>query len=117
MNYYLDVLKKYADFSGRARRQEYWMYTLFQIAAIIVVAILDAVIGTAPWLYVLFALGTFLPSLAVAVRRLHDLGKSGWWLLISLVPLVGGIWLLVLLATAGEQQPNQYGQNPKVLAA
>ncbi|MEU3671568.1 MULTISPECIES: DUF805 domain-containing protein [Streptomyces] len=117
MNYYLDVLKKYADFSGRARRQEYWMYTLFQIAAIIVVSILDAVIGTAPWLYVLFALGTFLPSLAVAVRRLHDLGKSGWWLLISLVPLVGGIWLLVLLATAGEQQPNQYGQNPKVLAA
>ncbi|MFE5492000.1 DUF805 domain-containing protein [Streptomyces virginiae] len=117
MNYYLDVLKKYADFSGRARRQEYWMFVLFQIAAIIIVSILDAVLGTSPWLYALYALGTLLPNLAVAVRRLHDLGKSGWWLLISLVPFVGGIWLIVLLATAGQPQPNQYGPDPKVLAA
>ncbi|MFE0579254.1 MULTISPECIES: DUF805 domain-containing protein [unclassified Streptomyces] len=117
MNYYLDVLKKYADFSGRARRQEYWMFFLFQLAALIIVSILDAVLGTSPWLYMLYALGTLLPNLGVTVRRLHDTGKSGWWVLISFVPLVGFIWLIVLLATAGQQQPNEYGQDPKVLAA
>ncbi|WP_030763282.1 DUF805 domain-containing protein [Streptomyces sp. NRRL F-2664] len=117
MNYYLDVLKKYADFSGRARRQEYWMFFLFQIAALIIVAILDAVLGTSPWLYLIYALATLLPNLAVSVRRLHDTGKSGWWMLISLVPFIGGIWLLVLLATAGQPQPNQYGQDPKAAYA
>ncbi|GAA2648647.1 MULTISPECIES: DUF805 domain-containing protein [Streptomyces] len=117
MNHYLDVLKKYADFSGRARRQEYWMFFLFQIAALIIVAILDAVLGTSPWLYALYALGTLLPNLAVTVRRLHDTGKSGWWIFINFVPLVGFIWLIVLLATAGQQQPNEYGQDPKAYAA
>ncbi|WP_030712736.1 DUF805 domain-containing protein [Streptomyces sp. NRRL F-2580] len=115
MNYYVDVLKKYTVFSGRARRQEYWMFFLFNVAALIVVSILDAVIGTSPWLYALYALGTFLPNLAVTVRRLHDTDKSGWWVLISFVPLVGFIWLIVLLATAGNDQPNQYGPNPKAV--
>ncbi|MFJ9592145.1 DUF805 domain-containing protein [Streptomyces virginiae] len=117
MNYYLDVLKKYAVFSGRARRQEYWMFFLFQIAALIIVSILDAVLGTSPWLYALFALGTLLPNLGVTIRRLHDTGKSGWWIFIAIVPIVGFIWFIVLLATAGQQQPNQYGPDPKVLAA
>ncbi|MFD5624235.1 DUF805 domain-containing protein [Streptomyces yangpuensis] len=117
MNYYLDVLKKYADFSGRARRQEYWMFFLFQFAALIIVAILDAVLGTSPWLYLLYALGTLLPNLGVTIRRLHDTGKSGWWIFINLVPVVGFIWFIVLLATAGQPQPNQYGPDPKVLAA
>ncbi|MFJ7589663.1 DUF805 domain-containing protein [Streptomyces sp. NPDC097617] len=117
MNHYLDVLKKYSVFSGRARRQEYWMFFLFNVAAIIVVAILDAVLGTSPWLYALYFLGTFLPNLAVTVRRLHDSGKSGWWIFIGAVPVVGLIWIIVLLATAGQPQPNEYGQDPKVLAA
>ncbi|WP_404954173.1 DUF805 domain-containing protein [Streptomyces sp. 147326] len=117
MNYYVDVLKKYTVFSGRARRQEYWMFFLFNVAALIVVSILDAVIGTSPWLYALYALGTFLPNLAVTVRRLHDTDKSGWWVLISFVPLVGFIWLIVLLATGGNDQPNQYGVNPKAVQA
>lgn len=117
MNYYLDVLKKYAVFSGRARRQEYWMYTLFNVGILVVLMILDAVLGTAPWLYAIYALGTLLPSLAVTVRRLHDIGKSGWWVLINLVPLVGFIWLIVLLATAGNDQQNQYGPNPKAVHA
>ncbi|MEU7600558.1 DUF805 domain-containing protein [Streptomyces sp. NPDC040724] len=117
MNYYVDVLKKYTVFSGRARRQEYWMFFLFNVAALIVVSILDAVLGTSPWLYALYALGTLLPNLAVTVRRLHDTGKSGWWFLISFVPLVGFIWLIVLLATAGNDQPNEYGVNPKAVQA
>lgn len=93
------------------------MFFLFQIAALIIVAILDAVLGTSPWLYALYALGTLLPNLAVTVRRLHDTGKSGWWIFINFVPLVGFIWLIVLLATAGQQQPNEYGQDPKAYAA
>ncbi|MFD9302779.1 DUF805 domain-containing protein [Streptomyces sp. NPDC060048] len=117
MHYYTDVLKKYADFSGRARRQEYWMFFLFNLGALIVVAIIDAVIGTSPWLYLLYALATFLPNLGVTVRRLHDSGKSGWWILIGIVPLIGGIWLLVLLATEGQPNPNQFGPSPKAVHA
>lgn len=117
MHYYTDVLKKYADFSGRARRQEFWMFFLFNLAALIVVAIIDGVIGTTPWLYALYAVATFLPNLALSVRRMHDLGKSGWWILIGIVPLIGGIWLIVLAATEGQPNPNQYGPSPKAVQA
>ncbi|MCX4956903.1 MULTISPECIES: DUF805 domain-containing protein [Streptomyces] len=117
MNHYTDVLKKYAVFSGRARRQEYWMFTLFQVAIAIVLMILDGLLGTYPLLVGLYFLGTFVPSLAVTVRRLHDLGKSGAWYFIAFVPFIGGIWLLVLTATAGQPQPNEYGADPKAYAA
>ncbi|MFI6147528.1 DUF805 domain-containing protein [Streptomyces sp. NPDC051109] len=117
MNYYTDVLKKYTVFSGRARRQEYWMFFLFNMAAAIILAIVDGALGTYPLLYAIYALAVFLPSLAVAVRRLHDTGKSGWWLFIGLVPLIGGIWLIVLMATEGQPQPNEYGPNPKAVHA
>lgn len=117
VNYYTDVLKKYADFSGRARRQEYWMFFLFNAAAAIILIILDLVLGTYPLLYGLYALAVFLPNLGVTVRRLHDTGKSGWWILIGIIPVIGFIWMIVLLATAGQQAPNQYGPDPKVLAA
>ncbi|MCT4357605.1 DUF805 domain-containing protein [Streptomyces sp. Je 1-79] len=117
MNWYLDVLKKYAVFTGRARRQEYWMFFLFNFIALVVVAVIDMAIGTYPLLYAIYALAVFLPSLGVAVRRLHDTGRSGWWLLIGLVPLVGGIILLVFLASEGNQTDNSYGANPKLAAA
>ncbi|MEU2451614.1 MULTISPECIES: DUF805 domain-containing protein [unclassified Streptomyces] len=117
MNHYTDVLKKYAVFSGRARRQEYWMFFLFNIAAAIILMILDGVLGTYPLLYGIYVLAVFLPNLGVTIRRLHDTGKSGWWIFIGAVPLVGLIWIIVLLATAGQPQPNQYGPDPKVLAA
>ncbi|MFF3863130.1 DUF805 domain-containing protein [Streptomyces sp. NPDC002209] len=117
MHYYTDVLKKYTVFSGRARRQEYWMFTLFNLIALIIVAVLDNAIGTYPLLYAIYALAVFLPGLAVGIRRLHDTGKSGWWMFIALVPLVGGIWLLVLMASEGQPQPNQYGPNPKAVQA
>ncbi|MER6444469.1 DUF805 domain-containing protein [Streptomyces venezuelae] len=117
MNHYLDVLKKYAVFSGRARRQEYWMFTLFQVLAVIVVAVLDMVIGASMILVALYVLGTIVPTLALTVRRLHDLGKSGAWYFIMFVPFIGGIWMLVLTATAGQPQPNQYGPDPKAYSA
>ncbi|MFF2844722.1 DUF805 domain-containing protein [Streptomyces sp. NPDC058001] len=116
MNWYLDVLKKYAVFSGRARRQEYWMFVLFNVIAAIILSIIDAVIGS-NILIIIYWLGVLVPSLAVAVRRLHDTDKSGWFLLIGLIPFVGGIILLVFMATEGKPNENQYGPNPKLAPA
>jgi uncharacterized membrane protein YhaH (DUF805 family) len=119
MNWYLKVLKQYADFSGRARRKEYWMFVLFNMIFTIVAMILDNVLGIAMEgigygpLYGLYALAMLIPGLAVAVRRLHDVGKSGWMILIALIPLIGSIWLLVLMVTDSNAGENQYGQNPK----
>jgi uncharacterized membrane protein YhaH (DUF805 family) len=123
MSWFITVLKKYAVFSGRARRKEYWMYVLFYIIFLIVATILDNVlhttIGNLPygWIYSLYALALLIPTLAVAVRRLHDIGKSGWWLLIGLVPFIGGIWLLVLYVRDSQPGDNAYGPNPKGIAA
>ena len=119
MNWYLKVLKQYAVFSGRARRKEYWMFVLFNTIFAIVAMILDNILGIAPELigagplYGLYILVMIIPSLAVAVRRLHDIGKSGWMFLIAFIPLIGGIWLFVLLVTDSKPGDNQYGQNPK----
>ncbi|MFF1510244.1 DUF805 domain-containing protein [Streptomyces sp. NPDC058326] len=117
MNWYLDVLKKYAVFSGRARRKEYWMYTLFNFLAVVVLSIVDYAIGTAPLLTAVYGLGVLIPSLAVVVRRLHDTGRSGWWYFIAFVPLVGGIVLLVFTCLDGEGHDNAYGSNPKAALA
>ena len=119
MNWYLKVLKQYADFNGRARRKEYWMFFLFNMIFAFVAAILDNVIGTASpelgdgILYGLYALALFIPGLAVGVRRLHDVGKSGWMMFIALIPLIGAIWLIVLMVTDSNPGENQYGENPK----
>jgi len=119
MNWYLAVLKKYAVFSGRARRKEYWMFVLFNIIFTIVAVILDNVLGTAieelgyGLFYIVYGLAVIIPALAVTVRRLHDTGKSGWWIFISLIPFIGAIWLIVLLATDSQPGANQYGPNPK----
>lgn len=119
MNWYLAVLKKYAVFSGRASRKEYWMFVLFNFIFGIVAMILDNVLQVAiggsgyGLLYTLYCLAVFIPSLAVSVRRLHDIGKSGWWLLISLIPIIGQIWLLILMLTDSDVGENEYGPNPK----
>jgi uncharacterized membrane protein YhaH (DUF805 family) len=123
MNWYLAVMKKYAEFGGRARRKEYWMFALFNLIFLIVAIILDNVFGTTfkggeielpyGWLYTLYILAILIPSLAVTIRRLHDVGKSGWMIFIGLIPIVGGIWLLVLYCTAGDQGENKYGPDPK----
>jgi uncharacterized membrane protein YhaH (DUF805 family) len=148
MYWYLKVLKQYADFSGRARRKEYWMFFLFNFLIFIIgLSVLDvllafvllafrvsgflfpSIIRLLDRLYILYildrlyilhrlyvllyALAVLIPSLAVSVRRLHDIGKSGWWILITLIPLVGGFWLFVLSLIEGHSCDNQYGKNPK----
>ncbi|MCX4725450.1 DUF805 domain-containing protein [Streptomyces sp. NPDC090052] len=117
MNWYLDVLKNYVGFSGRARRQEYWMFTLFSIIISIVLVIISAaLLDNSSWLSGLYSLAVLLPTLAVTVRRLHDTGRSGGWIFIGLVPLVGWIILLVFLASEGERQSNSHGPDPKAVA-
>jgi uncharacterized membrane protein YhaH (DUF805 family) len=114
MEWYLKVVKdNYANFKGRARRKEYWMFFLFNMIFVIVAAIIDYMLGTFPLIYGIYLLGLIIPSLAVLVRRLHDVGKSGWWFFIALIPLIGTIWLLVLLCTDGNAGENSYGPSPK----
>jgi uncharacterized membrane protein YhaH (DUF805 family) len=120
MKWYLKVLKQYADFNGRARRKEYWMFLLFNIIFLILAAVIDNVAGLTfgrdipyGYLYVLYALAVLIPGIAVAVRRLHDQGKSGWWYFIVLVPIIGGIWFLILMVTDSTPGENEYGPNPK----
>ena len=115
MNYYVAVLKNYAGFSGRARRAEYWQFTLFNIIALVACFVIDLAIHS-PILYALYALAVLVPSLAVAVRRLHDTDRSGWWLLLGLIPLVGGIVLLVFVCLEGTRGNNKYGADPKAPA-
>jgi uncharacterized protein (TIGR02145 family) len=124
MNYYVKALQNYANFSGRARRSEYWYFALFNLFAIISTAILDRLFGTtfdmgfgpSPYGYItiLYYFFIFIPSLAVLVRRLHDVGKSGWFILISIIPFVGAIWLMVLLLKDSDIADNAYGSNPKL---
>ena len=123
MNWYLKVLKQYADFSGRARRKELWMFFLFNIIFAIVAMVLDNVLGLTfnlygqslgyGWLYLIYCLAVFIPGLAVTVRRLHDIGKSGWNYFIGLIPLVGAIILLVWFCKDSQAGENKWGVNPK----
>jgi len=113
MEWYLKALRQYADFEGRARRKEYWMFTLFNLIFAILAVVIDGLIGTGAIIYLLYVLGTLIPNLSVSVRRLHDVGKSGWMYLVALIPLVGFIWLLVLLTTDSQPGDNEYGPNPK----
>lgn len=116
------ITKNYANFNGRARRSEYWYYTLMNIIIVIGLEILIGVCAASDLgvvsmilgaILVIYALGTFIPSLAVVVRRLHDQGKSGWFFCVAFIPLVGSIWLLVLLCTEGTRGDNEYGSDPK----
>lgn len=116
MHYYLAALKKYAVFNGRASRAEYWYFVLFTIIASIILSILGGYAG-AKWLGMVYALATIIPSLAVCIRRLHDTDHSGWWIFISLIPFVGSIILLVILATDSNAGANKYGPNPKAPTA
>lgn len=114
MNYYIEVIKKYAVFSGRARRAEYWYFVLFNTIIYTAVTIISNAIGDKTnaliSLYILFM---FVPSLAVTVRRLHDVDYSGWFLLVTLIPLIGIIWIFVLTLFDSNPDNNKYGANPK----
>ena len=118
MNWYMEVLKKYTVFDGRAGREEYWYFVLFNLIATIILAVIDNVIGTfnaqagIGVLGTIYALGVLLPSLAVTARRLHDTGRSGWWMLIAFIPILGFIVLIVFMIQKGNPGSNQYGEYP-----
>jgi len=122
MDWFLGALRKYAVFEGRARRREYWFYVLFVVIISVVLAIVDRFTGTYSAAYGtgllggLFSLAILIPSLAVGARRLHDTGRSGWWLLIGLIPLVGAIVLIVFFVIDSQPGTNAYGPNPKGVA-
>lgn len=119
MNWYLHVLKNYATFSGRARRKEYWMFFLISALISIVLTLLDILLGTYSVEYEaglfsgLYSLLILIPSIAVVVRRLHDTDRSGWWILISLIPLIGVIVLFVFICLDSQPGTNRFGANPK----
>lgn len=113
MSWYLDVLKKYAVFEGRARRKEYWMFTLFNVIISIILGLIDYYLIGSKVLEYLYSLAVLIPSLAVVVRRLHDIGKKWPWILLCLIPIVGQIWLLVLMCTNGDVGDNEFGEDPK----
>jgi len=116
MSWYLSVLKKYAVFSGRSQRKEYWMFGLFH-GIIIILSLLVADLGDAALaLMGIYSLATLIPVTAVIVRRLHDTDRSGWWCFIQLVPILGVIVLLVFLATDGTKGDNRFGPDPKARA-
>ncbi len=115
MNWYLAVLKNYAGFSGRARRTEYWMFVLVNFVIELVLSIIRTASGSSIILIIssIYALAILIPGIAVGVRRLHDTDRSGGWIFIGLIPLVGAIVLIVFFATAGTQGANRFGEDPK----
>jgi uncharacterized membrane protein YhaH (DUF805 family) len=130
MQWYLKALKQYADFGGRARRTEFWMFVLINVLISLVLAIIDTATGTANAYAVggmasyspgilgsIYALAVLIPSIAVTVRRLHDTDRSGWWFFIQLIPVVGGIVMLVFVCLEGTRGPNRFGADPKMEVA
>ncbi len=118
MQWYLAVLKKYAVFNGRASRSEFWWFVLFNIIVAFVLGFIDGLLGTTTQsgyglLSGIYSLAVLLPAIGVAIRRLHDSGKTGWWLLLCFVPIIGAIVLIVFYCLDSEPGPNQYGENPK----
>ena len=106
------VLSKYIEFSGRASRSEFWWFTLFSVIGNIITGIFDDVLGTIAAINLLFSLAILLPSIAVAVRRLHDTDRSGWWMLLVLIPVVGWIVLLYFNIQKGTDGENRFGSDP-----
>ena len=116
MDWYVAVLKKYAEFSGRARRKEYWMFALVSFLVSVGIAVLGMMVSALNILTWVYTLAVFIPSIAVGVRRLHDTGRSGWMGLLALIPLVGAIIVIVFLCQDSAPGDNPYGPNPKTSA-
>ena len=111
MEYFIDALRKFADFNGRARRKQYWMFCLVYVLIVIALSLIDEFVGTSV-LSIIFTTIMLVPSISIAARRLHDTGRSGWWQLIAIIPLIGGIVLIVFLAQDSHGD-NDYGVSPK----
>ena len=117
MNWYLTAFKQYATFSGRATRSEYWYFVLFYTLMIIVATVIDTAMGeggTNGMLMIIVVLVHLIPTIAVSVRRLHDIGKSGWWYLLSLIPIIGPL-VLLFFAVLDSDEDNAFGPNPKAI--
>jgi uncharacterized membrane protein YhaH (DUF805 family) len=123
MDWYLMVVKRFADFSGRSQRAEYWYFVLFNFIISFVLGFVDGLAGTIisetglGILGILYGLFILIPSISVGVRRLHDTGRSGWWLLIGLIPIIGAIVLIIFFVQDSQPDENTYGPNPKMSAA
>jgi len=119
MNWYFQVLKKYAVFDGRARRKEYWYFVLFNAIIGFVLSLIEGLAGIAPEidysvLSLIYSLAVLLPGIGVSIRRLHDTGRSGWWLFIGLIPFIGAIIIFIFTVTDSQEGTNQYGPSPKI---
>lgn len=110
MNWYLHVVtKNYANFNGRAGLSEYWYFVLFNFIAIVIAWVIDGVLGLG-LVSLIYSLAVLLPGLGVTIRRLHDTDRTAWWVLISLIPIIGVIWLIILMIQKGTEGENQYGK-------
>lgn len=114
MSWYKKVIKNYVGFEGRARRKEYWMFVLVNFIIGLILSLIESLAEWPEVLSGLYSLFILLPSLAVGVRRLHDTGRSGWWMLIGLIPIIGTIILIVFDCQDSQEDTNKYGPNPKV---
>ncbi len=112
MEWYISVLKKYSVFNGRARRKEYWMFVLISGLISIFLQFIDRNVGT-QYLALIYGLAVLVPSIAVSVRRLHDIDKTGWWLLVGFIPIVGCLVLIYFFIIDGKQGTNRFGESPK----
>ncbi|NLO71365.1 MAG: DUF805 domain-containing protein [Porphyromonadaceae bacterium] len=117
------AIKKYAVFSGRSRRKEFWMFFLFYLIVLLTALILDNILGTTidimetntdfGLIYLISFISLLIPLVSVSVRRLHDINKSGWFFLVIFIPLIGLIWFIIMAITEGDKGENQYGPDPK----
>ena len=119
MNWYIKVLKQYVVFSGRSQRKEYWYFFLFNILALFLLVFIDDAVGTLNpetgqgLISTIYMLAVILPYFGVGIRRLHDTNRTGWWLLLGFVPIIGPIVLIVFFCLDSNQEENKYGKNPK----
>jgi uncharacterized membrane protein YhaH (DUF805 family) len=114
MEWYIKVLQNYVGFQGRARRKEYWMFVVISFVISIILEVLQRALHLGQLLTSLYSLAVLLPSIAVSMRRLHDTGRTGWWILIGIIPIIGTIILLVFMFLDSEEGENKYGPNPKL---
>jgi uncharacterized membrane protein YhaH (DUF805 family) len=118
MNYLIEPLKNTFNFSGRSTRTQYWLFELWMNGIIIAAVVIDILIGTdqifdgAGLLTMIVSLGSIIPNLSITIRRIHDVGKSGWWIFVNAIPFIGGIFMLIMMCTDSEGD-NQYGISPK----
>lgn len=123
MYLYVEVFKKALDFEDRATRKEYWCFYLINMLIYIILSLLDIMLGVYSFeagvgiLSLIFILVVLIPGLAVTFRRLHDIGRSGWWFLINLIPLIGPIIFLIFMLLDSQEGENKYGLSPKAIAA